>query len=75
MKFICPNCERPIYNRRVTKCEFCSEPIPEELLYSAEELKQLDNQHTQNTSQQNNNNVTPNSEYFSTDLGDAGGCE
>jgi hypothetical protein len=34
----CPACQRVIYQRRRPICEFCDEPIPEELQLSDKEL-------------------------------------
>ena len=42
MIFQCPHCDRPIYNRRINRCEFCHEVIPESLLLSDSQIAQLD---------------------------------
>ena len=42
MKFVCPNCQKAIFNRRVNKCEFCASELPTELLYSENDLERLD---------------------------------
>ena len=38
----CPACQRPLYNRRLEKCGYCSAPIPEELRFTKEEIEELD---------------------------------
>src|SRR5688500_18117329 len=38
----CPNCGRPIAERRRRSCLYCGAAIPEELLFSAAEVAQLD---------------------------------
>jgi len=78
MKFVCPSCDRPIYNRRIKQCEFCSATIPDDLLYSEEEVDNLNKQ--QEDSHKKRANVSDNSsdigvDYFSTDFGDSGGCD
>ena len=78
MKFVCPSCERPIYNRRIKECEFCSASIPAELLFSDEEVDDLNNQ--QSVSLKKRINVSNNSsgvgfDYISTDFGDSGSCD
>jgi hypothetical protein len=44
MTFQCPACGFQIFNRRVPKCEACEVTLPEELLFSAEEIAALDAQ-------------------------------
>ena len=41
-KYRCPACGFQIFNRRVQKCESCGHSLPTELLFTPEELKQLD---------------------------------
>ncbi len=36
-KFICPDCGRTIFNRRISTCEFCGRELPPELLYDEKE--------------------------------------
>lgn len=38
----CPACQRPLYNRRLDRCGYCSAPIPEELRFTPEEIAELD---------------------------------
>lgn len=42
MAYKCPNCDKTIYDRRKPTCEFCSQSIPEELLFSDQQLAKLD---------------------------------
>jgi hypothetical protein len=42
MDFKCGACGRIIFNRRLTACEFCNAPIPQELLYTEEERQKID---------------------------------
>lgn len=78
MKFICPSCERPVYNRRITKCEFCSETLPSELLFSQNEINDLDKQQTESLRSQNNtsnNSFNVSSNFLSTDFDDTSNYE
>jgi hypothetical protein len=78
MKFVCPSCERPIYNRRIDKCEFCGETLPSELLYSENEVGNLDKQQTESLKKKINtssNSSSGGADFFSTDFGDSGGCD
>ena len=42
MDFKCGACGRIIFNRRLTACEFCTAPIPRELLYTEDERQRID---------------------------------
>ena len=39
MEFKCPQCERPVYVRRLSDCEFCGARLPEEFRLTPEEEK------------------------------------
>lgn len=41
----CPACGFQIYNRRVTKCEKCHQPLPADLLFSTTEVAALNTQY------------------------------
>ena len=41
MKFVCPNCEKMIFNRRLANCEFCNEKLPAHLLFSDSDKQRL----------------------------------
>lgn len=78
MKFVCPSCERTIFNRRLANCEFCSAVIPEELLLSENEIEKLDRQHQKSITRKPN--INTNSSYgdfgsISVDSGDGCGGE
>ncbi len=78
MKFVCPSCEKPIYNRRIEKCEFCGEALPKGLLYSQNDVDNLDKQQAESMKKQKNtssNSSGAGSDFFSTDFGDSGGCD
>ena len=45
MKYKCPNCDKTIFNRRLSHCEFCSFELPRELLLSNAEKIKLDNEY------------------------------
>lgn len=47
MKFVCHQCQRTIFNRRLAHCEFCGADIPEELRLSEDEKKALESQYQQ----------------------------
>lgn len=51
MKYKCPNCNFPVFNRRVTKCESCHEPLPQELLYSKKQMESIDAEFERNKAQ------------------------
>ena len=40
--FICPHCDRRVFNRRLPECEFCDGELPSELLLSPEEQQRID---------------------------------
>ena len=42
MKLECPECKRPIANRRIETCMYCEAKIPKELLLTKEETEKLD---------------------------------
>lgn len=42
MRFTCPNCRRPLYNRRRPKCEFCNATVPDVLLLSPRQQADID---------------------------------
>jgi|GEM_PF-3399166 hypothetical protein len=42
MKYLCPNCRRVLYNRRLKNCGFCGAAIPEELRFTPQEIAVLD---------------------------------
>ena len=39
MRYKWLNCDFPIFNRRVKKCERCAAPIPDELLYTPQQIE------------------------------------
>jgi hypothetical protein len=41
MAFVCPKCGRPIANRRLAKCSYCGNEIPEILRFTPEQLAEL----------------------------------
>ncbi|PWS56575.1 hypothetical protein DK924_07545 [Pseudoalteromonas sp. meg-B1] len=45
MKYKCPNCDKAIFNRRLSHCEFCDFELPQELLLSNAEKIKLDNEY------------------------------
>ncbi|MCE2594969.1 hypothetical protein K6Y31_09085 [Motilimonas cestriensis] len=78
MKFVCPSCERPIYNRRIEKCEFCGDALPNELLYSQNDVDNLDRQQAESLKRQTNTSSYSSgggADFFSIDFGDSGGCD
>jgi hypothetical protein len=44
MSYSCPNCKRPLYNRRFVRCGYCNFEIPEEQRFSPEEIAAIDKQ-------------------------------
>jgi len=42
MSYHCPQCQRALYNRRLTHCGFCGAPIPGEMRFTPEEIAELD---------------------------------
>jgi hypothetical protein len=42
MAFKCPNCARPLYNRRRATCEFCAAAIPPGLLLTSGQQARVD---------------------------------
>lgn len=78
MKFVCPSCESPIYNRRLKVCEFCSAPIPTKLLYSEEEIDNLNQQQAGSLKRgfnAANSSSGTSFDYLSNDFGDSGSCD
>ena len=51
MKYKCPSCDFPVFNRRVKKCERCHAHLPEELLYSAQQIERIDAEFEKNKAQ------------------------
>lgn len=51
MRYQCPNCNFPVFNRRVVKCESCKEPLPQEMLYSKEQAEAIDAEFEKNKAQ------------------------
>jgi predicted ATP-dependent serine protease len=47
-RFRCPACGFAVYNRRVSKCESCSATLPNELLFTSEELRSIEAEHESN---------------------------
>ena len=41
-KYSCPKCQRTIFNRRLSNCEFCGMLLPAELLFTTEEREVRD---------------------------------
>jgi predicted amidophosphoribosyltransferase len=44
MEFLCPNCHSPIYSRKNKICGVCEKPLPEELLFSNQQVADLKKQ-------------------------------
>jgi hypothetical protein len=44
-KFRCPACGFQVFNRRVAKCEACGGELPNDLLFTREDVAKLDAQH------------------------------
>jgi len=42
MKFICPSCKKNIVNRKVNSCLYCGKNLPEELLFSEQQISTFD---------------------------------
>jgi hypothetical protein len=42
MSHYCPNCQRVLYNRRLTHCGFCGAPIIQSLRFTPEQIAALD---------------------------------
>ena len=51
MRYKCPNCNFPVFNRRVAKCESCNAPLPTEILYSKEQTEAIDAEFEKNKAQ------------------------
>ncbi|WDD98958.1 hypothetical protein [Thalassomonas actiniarum] len=45
MKFICNQCQRTIFNRRLEHCEFCGAQIPEQLRLTTQEQEELEDEY------------------------------
>lgn len=43
-QFKCPKCESPIYSRRHKKCGQCGNVLPDHLLFTPEQIRELDEQ-------------------------------
>lgn len=51
MRYRCPSCCFPVFNRRVKHCESCAQPLPQEMLYSAEQVEAIDAEFEKNKAQ------------------------
>jgi ribosomal protein L37E len=43
----CPKCNREIINRRKANCDYCNFLLPQELRFTEEQIKKLDNMNDQ----------------------------
>ncbi len=64
MKYVCPSCNFPVFNRRVKNCEKCNALLPDELLYSAKQVEDIDAEFEKNKAKVDG---------FRTSIGDTGG--
>ena len=51
MRYRCPSCNFPIFNRRVKRCESCGADLPQSLLYSEEQIASIDAEFEKNKAQ------------------------
>jgi uncharacterized membrane protein len=51
MRYRCPACDFPIYNRRVKRCESCGAELPQALLYSERQIASIDAEFEKNKTQ------------------------
>lgn len=51
MRYRCPDCNFPVFNRRVSKCESCGAPLPAEMLYTKEQAEAIDAEFERNKTQ------------------------
>ncbi len=71
MRYRCPSCDFPIFNRRVKRCESCGADLPQELLYSEQQIESIDAEFEKNKAQVDR--MKRNSGVSSSDGGDGGG--
>ncbi|MFH2134865.1 MAG: hypothetical protein ABII81_06750 [Pseudomonadota bacterium] len=51
MRYRCPACDFPIFNRRVPRCESCGADLPQALLYSEQQIASIDAEFDKNKAQ------------------------
>ncbi len=51
MRYRCPSCNFPIFNRRVKRCESCGADLPQALLYSTQQVEAIDAEFEKNKAQ------------------------
>ena len=51
-RYRCPACGFQIFNRRVPKCESCGTVLPPDLLFTREQIADLDAQHEKSRKEQ-----------------------
>lgn len=39
---LCPSCQRVLYDRRLTRCGYCGERLPDKLRFTPERIAELD---------------------------------
>ncbi|MGZ3255073.1 MAG: hypothetical protein ACXU7D_12285 [Burkholderiaceae bacterium] len=54
IKYECPKCERAILNRKIDKCLYCGAALPQNLLFSKEQIEKMAEQDRVNKEQTNN---------------------
>jgi uncharacterized Zn finger protein (UPF0148 family) len=48
IRYRCPACQFPVFNRRVGTCESCGRALPAGFVYSARQLEDIDAEHVRN---------------------------
>jgi len=41
-QFVCQHCDRIVFNRRLSKCEFCGGELPDSVVLSAAQIEAID---------------------------------
>ena len=41
-QFVCKNCNRIVFNRRLSKCEFCGTELPDSVVLSTAQIEAID---------------------------------
>ncbi len=57
-QYACPSCKRAILNRKIDRCLYCGATLPEDLLFSKQQIEKMEEQ-TRASEEQQKRNKSP----------------